>query len=174
MRETLFVTGDVSVKFYEKVDSSKGPDSCWRWRGYLNEKGYGVFKVSEVKFYAHRVAYALANGAIPDGGVIMHMCNNTNCCNPGHLKLGTLYENNRHKVECGRSSLRKKKKYVRLTAEEVATIKLRVKLQHSKASICSSYGCNIQTIYDIVNGKTWRDVSLQNLTPTVYDPFLDE
>ena len=173
MRETLFVTKDVSVKYYARVDSSKGPDECWRWRGWCNAKGYGVFQVEGLKFYAHRVAYALEFGEIPTSAVIMHMCNNTNCCNPAHHKVGTLHENNRHKVESGRANVKKKNKHVMLKPEEVAVIKLRVKLQHSKSSIRSSYGCSIQTIYDIINGKTWRNIELPNLQPTVYDPHLD-
>lgn len=34
---------------------------------------------------AHRVAYVRANGAIPDGMVIDHLCNTPACINPDHL-----------------------------------------------------------------------------------------
>jgi hypothetical protein len=46
-------------------------------------------------YFAHRVAYALANDLDPEtlGGVVRHTCDNPPCCNPAHLVLGTAREN---------------------------------------------------------------------------------
>jgi len=35
---------------------------------------------------AHRVAWELTNGPIPDGHELDHLCRTRNCVNPGHLE----------------------------------------------------------------------------------------
>lgn len=44
-------------------------------------------------YRAHRVAYILTKGDIPDGLLILHSCGNRRCCNPAHLRQGTQSEN---------------------------------------------------------------------------------
>ncbi len=39
--------------------------------------------------YRHRAAYVAANGPIPVGLEIDHLCRNTICCNPAHLEAVT-------------------------------------------------------------------------------------
>lgn len=44
--------------------------------------------------YAHRLAYRLGVGPIPDGKLVMHLCDNPRCCNyERHLTLGTIADN---------------------------------------------------------------------------------
>lgn len=57
------------------------PDQCWPWLRTVNGNGYGRFRRTP----AHRVAYELAVGAIPDGKQIDHQCRNRLCVNPHHL-----------------------------------------------------------------------------------------
>ena len=78
-------------KFWKFVDKN-GPNGCWLWTGGLNEKGYGKFNVAMGKLAkAHRYAWELLRGPIPDGYVIDHDhpefgCHNPTCCNPDHLQ----------------------------------------------------------------------------------------
>ena len=46
-----------------------------------------------VKTYAHRVAYELFVGPIPDGLELDHLCRRRNCINPDHLEAVTHAEN---------------------------------------------------------------------------------
>ena len=46
--------------------------------------------------------YRHYNGEIPDGLVVRHTCDNTQCINPNHLLLGTHADNVRDKMERGR------------------------------------------------------------------------
>ena len=69
-------------KFVRKDD-----DGCWRWTSAVSPR-YGVFWVggSKRSMYAHRYAYELLVGPIPEGLQIDHLCENRLCVNPAHLE----------------------------------------------------------------------------------------
>jgi hypothetical protein len=58
---------------------------CWEWAGQIDRRGYGRFK-HERSALAHRVAYVVFKGPIPDGHHIDHLCRNRRCVNPSHLE----------------------------------------------------------------------------------------
>jgi DNA-binding transcriptional ArsR family regulator len=65
---------------------------CWLWTGSHNGK-YGKLSVDKRLMYAHRFAYEVHKGAIPDGHVIDHLCRVRLCVNPDHLEPVTNAEN---------------------------------------------------------------------------------
>ena len=69
------------------------PSGCWLWKGLVDRDGYGVFGLNRRSFRAHRVAYELLVGPIPDGLMIDHLCRVTSCINPDHLEPVTNKEN---------------------------------------------------------------------------------
>jgi len=66
---------------------------CLVWQGNFYPNGYGNFKQNKVSHLAHRHAYSLAVGDIPDGMLIDHTCHNKACVKPSHLRLATVKQN---------------------------------------------------------------------------------
>lgn len=76
------------------MQSSKTSESgCWNWTKYRNEQGYGRVWLNGKLESAHRVAYTLFTGPIPEGIKVLHTCDNPQCINPAHLRLGTQQDN---------------------------------------------------------------------------------
>jgi hypothetical protein len=89
-------------RFWMKVQ--KGPD-CWTWTAAILG-GYGVFseRFRGKQHKAHRLAYELTVGPIPDGKVLDHKCHNTLCVNPAHLRPVTIKQNNENRISASSNS----------------------------------------------------------------------
>lgn len=74
----------VTARFWAKVDRAD-PDGCWQWKAGRND-GYGRFKLRGHHVYAHRFAYEMLIGSVPDGLTLDHLCRNRACVNPSHLE----------------------------------------------------------------------------------------
>jgi len=78
-------------RFWMKVDKTQG---CWNWTGAASG-GYGSWAEGNKKKHhrAHRFAYEQVVGPIPEGMLLDHMCFNTLCVNPAHLRPVTHKQN---------------------------------------------------------------------------------
>ena len=94
-------------RFWEKVNR-RGPGDCWEWLGGRSPAGYGRFTVgshtdnSRRRVIASRLSYELSFGAIPDGYLVCHTCDNPPCVNPAHLFLGDHKDNMQDALAKGR------------------------------------------------------------------------
>jgi len=72
--------------FWQKLDTDSLACECWLWHGAKSAAGYGQYGLNYVVHYAHRAAYELMRGSIPEGLHIDHLCRNRACCNPWHME----------------------------------------------------------------------------------------
>jgi ferredoxin-like protein FixX len=86
-------------------------DGCWLYEGNRNEQGYGILTPIQRKRTgerrAHRHAYVLFHGPIPDGLQINHHCDIPNCVRPDHIYAGTAQDNMDDRSRRGRANPRK-------------------------------------------------------------------
>ena len=150
-------------RFWSKVDR-RGPDDCWTRQGTIalpNKCGqrYGSFGIMErgksVSYRAHRFAWRICNGEIPDGMVIMHTCDVPLCVNPAHLKLGTQAENVADRDIKGRTARGEKHGASKLTETQAQFIK-----RSSKPTqlLANRFGVHYTTILKIKQGVNWAHV----------------
>lgn len=150
-------------------------DNCLIWHGRFSPQGYGVLVVDGAQWLAHRWAYQIRFGAIPEKRVVRHKCDNKRCVNPDHLELGTHKDNTRDMIERGRARWQRDpesfKRHIKrmvslapplrgerngrakLTREQVETIRADPRQQRI---IAMEYRVSKSLIHAIKAGKLWR------------------
>jgi hypothetical protein len=70
---------------------SRDDNGCWVFTGVLSSDGYGLLWDNRRRnnSKAHRIAYELWVGPIPDEHDVHHVCENRACCNPSPKHLET-------------------------------------------------------------------------------------
>jgi hypothetical protein len=148
------------TRFWEKVDK-RGPDECWKWQAVIDKNGYGGFRLHGHFVKAHRAAYELFCGQIPDGMCVCHSCDNRACVNPAHLWLGTLADNNHDRDQKGRDrNLRGEEHHSsRFSEQEIEDIRaLYATGQFTYRQLARRYGVSKSSIGCIIRHQTWRHI----------------
>ena len=109
---------------------------------------------------AHRASWLIHKGEIPEGLCVCHSCDNRSCSNPDHLFLGTPKENtlDMHKKGRHRSSSGINHYNVKLTEDDVRSIKELIKQRFSQSNISKRFNVHPGTIQNIADGKTWKHI----------------
>lgn len=110
---------------------------------------------------AHRVAYEVHTGPIPDGLCVCHHCDTPACINPDHLFVGTDAENTADKVAKGRArgwdSSGERNPAAKLSESKVAEIRALLAAGGlSRAAIGRCYGVSQQLVSAIASNRVWR------------------
>jgi HNH endonuclease len=99
---------------------------CWLWLAAVKSQQQpqrGHFDLDDRTIGAHRAAWILYKGEIPNGLSVLHHCDNSLCVNPGHLFLGTQRDNMADMVQKGRSPKGESKWGAKLTTADVNAIR---------------------------------------------------
>jgi hypothetical protein len=142
------------------LDGSDNPSKCWNWTKYRNPQGYGNLGIAGKHWKAHRLAYTLFVGPIPDGMDVLHRCDNPPCCNPAHLFLGNDHTNMRDKMKKGRHVVRRGEECGRskLTESQVLMIRRLRDEGQSLWQIAHQYSTSAAQVHHIVTRKTWKHI----------------
>lgn len=145
------------LSFFDRPNQT----DCWNWKG-MRRNGYGRFwSVPKKRFLtAHRIAYTLRYGAIPEGLCVCHHCDNRSCVNPRHLFVGTHLDNSRDKYRkgrgvLGRPNLKSRGKRGKITVEDVRAIRELIRLGLTYRRIGELFGISQATVADIKTGRVY-------------------
>lgn len=151
--------------FWARVDKN-GPISpklgthCWIWTGGLVSHrplhDYGRLGYRGKRWYAHRLAFYLTYGEIPEGKDVCHKCDNTQCCNPEHLWADDAGGNIRDMWSKGRGIARHGSEHPKskLTEAQVAEIRERYAAgERNKSALAREFGVSEPAIYFIISGR---------------------
>jgi hypothetical protein len=122
---------------------------CIEWMGSRTRTGYGQRTINYRRWRAHRWAWTVQHGPIPDGAIVMHTCDNRACINVDHLRIGTQADNLNDMRAKGRGR-------AKLAATDVAAIRSSLADGETTAVLADRYGVNVKTIRDIRRGSTWN------------------
>ncbi len=163
----LYYTGRLDLKtiedrerFEEKIHTI--PEcGCWLFIG-ANVHNYGLFSIKGRHVLAHRFSWKLYNGEIPRGLNVLHKCDTPECCNPHHLFLGTISDNNKDMVRKGRHAKTHPNARgelhggVKLTTEQVLYIK---KSDEMNIALAKKYNVSDVQISNIKKNKQWKHIN---------------
>jgi hypothetical protein len=154
----------VEERFWSKVQKT---GDCWLWNAAIRSKdcGYGAFRFQRqgrwTQASAHRVAWELTHGAIPEGQCVLHRCDNKRCCNPAHLFLGTNSDNTQDMLAKGRHNAARGSDSgpAKLCEDDIRYIRFLCGTGQKQDQIGRRFGVSQQTISRIHRRLDWRHVA---------------
>jgi len=141
-------------RFEEKVCPEPNT-GCHLWMAYTHFKGYGYFRFNGMSQRAHRVAYELYVGPIPEGMHVCHTCDVRSCVNPEHLFLGTNADNMKDMREKGRQAKGSSYGFTKLTEQQALEI---YHAEGTQQAIADKYGVDRPRVSKIKNKQIWKHI----------------
>lgn len=139
---------DLATRFWAKVDKS---GDCWIWTASVMKNGYGCLRINQKTTRAHRVAYELSVGPIPEGALLRHTCDNRRCVKPEHLLPGTFKDNNQDALDRGRHLCGERDPKAKLSNNDVKEIRAALARGETGRSLSKRYRVDASWISQIKN-----------------------
>ncbi|EIB9142686.1 HNH endonuclease [Salmonella enterica] len=152
---------ELKNRFLAKVDinSVYVPENmeteCHIWMAGKSCRGYGRISVNGKVVKAHRLSYEFRKGIIPEGKVVIHLCDNPSCVNPDHLAVGTVSDNNADMRHKGRAKYQtgEQNGNSKLTNDKIFDIRRDIR---SNRIIAKEYNISHTHVGLIKNKKIWK------------------
>lgn len=140
-----------------KVDI-RSKNECWNWLGAINKDGYGRICYNGTHHFSHRLVLSFFHPRKKlDGKIVMHICDNTKCCNPKHLVVGSHVDNQMDKVRKNRQAKGEKNGQSILTEQQVRAARKKYKPHVvTYQMIANEYGVSKDTIQKAIRGIYWK------------------
>jgi hypothetical protein len=154
-------TRTIAERFWEKV--RKG-DGCWEWIAGTDPNGYGRLSVKMpdgryIPYLAHRMAWEIENGPIPEGLGVLHSCDNPPCCRIEHLFLGDQGDNMQDCAAKDRTTRGERSASAKVTESQVREMRRRFEAGGiTMAALGREFGLNPRTACDIIGKRRWAHV----------------
>lgn len=129
---------------------------CWLFQ---TESSYGKVSVGGGRTVsAHRLAWELANGPIPEGLVVRHKCDVPRCVRPDHLELGTPAENSRDMTDRVRQARGERQGSSKITADDVRAMRAAAGGGTPHRVLAARYGVSKSEVSAVVIGRKWQHI----------------
>lgn len=145
----------------KNVIKNDDPNKCWGWKGTKKCGGGAGIKYKGKMKPAYRILYMLYNNCeLTKDMYILHSCDNRECCNPLHLRVGTPAENSKDMTDRKRNATGEKHGMARLTNQQVREIRIKNDLYNKSSynKLAKEYNVCRNTIYNIVTFRYYTDV----------------
>jgi predicted transcriptional regulator len=147
------------AKFNKKISKT---DTCWLWKGYIDNLGYGRIHIYGKTEKAHRASFIFFKKKKIDGLCVLHKCDNRSCVNPKHLFLGTQLDNIKDMVNKKRNNTAKGEANYSATINSNDAIKIKTLLKSgmSCTEIAKFLNVKRSTVYLIKYNKSWNHIKI--------------
>lgn len=161
------VTEMHAQRFWSKVQLGE-PDECWEWQaGTRND--YGVMWLpggnsrqgrNGRDYFAHRIAFFLANKSRPKDLCVLHVCDNPLCVNPNHLRVGNHLDNMRDMYRKDRRRTHKGEDHhnAKLTWQQVREMRVQYKGGGiTLKDLAEEYRVDTALVHRIIRNRSWKE-----------------
>jgi HNH endonuclease len=168
---------ELVARFWASVNKN-GPTQphmttpCWEWTAsVLQDRGYGQFRAHRRKVTAHRFAYELVHGLVPEGLQVLHRCDNRRCVraelgDDGHLYAGTHADNMADRDARGRTAVPVPVSLpgalnpsAKLNESIVAQIRALHAAGWTGARLARAFGTCESQVRNIVHRRCWKEIA---------------
>ncbi len=161
---------DLAEHFWAQVNKHSGHQvpyvdgECWLWIGRFQRPGYGAVnlcrfrKTGTREGRAHRIAWELTHGPVPDGLFVLHHCDTPACVRPSHLFVGSQLANRQDASQKQRVPHGEAVWVAKLTAAQVQDIRRLRQAGTSTYRLALDFSVTRGTISAVVRRLTWKHV----------------
>lgn len=127
-----------------RVNTNMSP--CWTHSTSSSSSGYGQIQIDKKKWNLHRYSYWIHNGnpELTSKDIVEHLCDNKECSNPEHLKLGN------HKTNGSQESLSRVREIKPKKEKKIGNYK-KTSASFEKGDMLGEQNNNAKLTWDKVN-----------------------